>query len=85
MPSLRSRATGLTGYQLRNPATTGGVPPAGLPPASHPALPPVMPEHLVANSMMLTSLPAVSTTLDGATRQFFRGVNLPVRRVSLPR
>lgn len=47
-------------------------------------VPPVLPPHLRRNTVMLSSLPSISTDVDGITRQFYNEKNLPTRRLILP-
>jgi hypothetical protein len=46
------------------------------------APPPVLPSHLLRSPVMLSSLPAITTTVDGITRQFYNPRGLPSRRIS---
>jgi len=77
MPSLRGRAVKLPEDRYERK-------PAGMPGAAAPAQAlPTLPEHLLRDPRMISSLPSIAASLDGATRQFF-GNNLPKRRISLP-
>lgn len=85
MPSLKSRAVQLgDGYARMRPEPS--VPVAQQPLAQQPvvSMPTPLPQHLMRNAHMLSSLPSIAATLDGGQRQFFSARGLPVRRVSLP-
>lgn len=43
--------------------------------------PPVSPAHLTASTVMISSLPAIATTVDGITRQFYAHPTVPTRRL----
>jgi len=45
---------------------------------------PVLPQHLRQSSVMISSLPAISTDVDGITRQFEGGSANPTRRLVVP-
>lgn len=85
MPSLKSRAVPLP--QNYGPARGVVADPAapGMVQAFAPDLPTVTPGYLTRSPFMVTSLPGLSTSLDGGPRQFFNSRALPVRRVALPR
>jgi hypothetical protein len=68
MPSLKSRAVPLGDNYVRT--TPIEQPPAAPTPAPPP--PSVIPNNLQASSIMITSLPAISTTLDGGVRELSR-------------
>jgi hypothetical protein len=58
-------------------------------PASGAALPamqnpPILPAHLVASTVLISSLPSIATDVDGITRQFYRYGGLPTRRLMQP-
>jgi len=45
---------------------------------------PHLPAHLVQSPVMISSLPAISTQVDGVTRQFYNTGRVPTRRGFLP-
>jgi hypothetical protein len=45
---------------------------------------PKLPDHLTQSTVMISSLPSISTNVDGITRQFYGGRTLPVRRLVRP-
>jgi hypothetical protein len=45
---------------------------------------PQVPAHLIQSTVMISSLPAISTVVDGITRQFYGARGLPTRRGYLP-
>jgi hypothetical protein len=49
-----------------------------------PPLPPEPPQHLKLSPVFISSMPAMSTDVDGITRQFYGRPNLPTRRVITP-
>ena len=89
MPSAESRRIWSPMQYPRKPpqpapapgAGSGSAPPTPSAPVS---MPTPLPEHLQRHPAMISSLPGVSTTLDGPTRQFYAAGNLPTRRVALP-
>jgi hypothetical protein len=74
MPRLKDSAVQLdaTRYGAVN-STAPSTPPQA----------PVLPAHLEQSPFMLSSLPPISTNVDGITRQFY-GSSLPVRRIITP-
>jgi hypothetical protein len=52
-------------------------------PAPVPPIPTPLPAHLVPSSVMISSLPALGTDVDGITRQFYPNNN-PTRRLVVP-
>jgi hypothetical protein len=42
----------------------------------------MLPSHLTRSPVMISSLPAISTNVDGITRQFYNPRGLPSRRLS---
>jgi hypothetical protein len=54
------------------------------PRTEQPQLPAQLPAHLTQSTVMISSLPAISTIVDGTTRQFYGGRGLPTRRGFLP-
>lgn len=72
MPNLRDSAIKL------DPAKYQPVP-TMVPPA------PVIPAHLQQSSVMISSLPSISTSVDGIIRQFYGGARVPTRRLILPK
>lgn len=46
---------------------------------------PVHPAHLTPSPVMISSLPSISTGVEGITRQFYGRRNLPQRRLVLPK
>lgn len=77
MPTLRNSLMHLDPARWGQPISS---------PAEPPALRPVaLPAHLSPSSTMITSLPALSTEVDGITRQFYRSGRVPMRRVVSPR
>lgn len=75
MPSLKASAVELSdNYRSLAPE-------ASVSPVPHPPIPPA---HATQSSVMISSMPSVSTSSDGITRQFYGGRNLPTRRISLP-
>lgn len=84
MPTAnQARSVSLRGRPVTGPTLATG---SGMPVAVS-TLPPVhidpVPPHLTRNTMMLSSLPSVSTDTDGITRQFYTNRNLPTRRLVL--
>lgn len=77
MPRLRDSAIDL-------PAEFHGAARSIEPPPTINQHPPVLPPHLGVSSTMISSLPAISTSLDGPTRQFYRRISVPTRRIALP-
>lgn len=83
MPSLRNSLVQLKGY---SPIKVGTPIERAQPvtlrpqPVSSPALPPT----LARSSVMISSLPSISTNVDGILRQFYGGRSLPMRRLILP-
>jgi hypothetical protein len=47
-------------------------------------LPPEPPIVIRRSPVMISSLPAISTDVDGIARQFYGGQNAPTRRLILP-
>ena len=45
---------------------------------------PIQPTHLKPSPVMICSLPSISTSVDGITRQFYGRGNLPIRRIVSP-
>lgn len=43
-----------------------------------------LPVHLMQSPVMISSLPSISTVVDGITRQFYGARQLPTRRGYLP-
>lgn len=80
MPRMRDSAIDLPERFQGDPVHRGGM--MESPPA--PQHPPVLPPYLGPSSTMISSLPAISTSLDGATRQFYRRISVPTRRIALP-
>jgi len=81
MPRLSDTAIELPGF-YRSPGASSAAP---APAPIHPPTPPVIPHYLTISSTMISSLPSISSTLDGAVRQFYRArVSVPTRRVVLP-
>jgi hypothetical protein len=70
-----------TMLQNRIPISPSPVPSNGFPVVSHP---PTLPEHLAQSRVMISSLPSISTNVDGITKQFYGGANVPTRRLILP-
>lgn len=76
MPSLRDSAVMLDpGRYQPAPAAT---PAAQNSPGAQP-----LPENLTQSPLMISSLPSISSAVDGITRQFY-GSHLPTRRLILP-
>jgi len=46
---------------------------------------PIQPAHLTPSTVMISSLPAIATDVDGITRQFYRKGGLPTRRLINPK
>lgn len=59
------------------PVSTGGGTP-------QPVRAPAPPYHLQQSTIMISSLPSISTDVDGIIRQFYGGRPLPMRRLILP-
>jgi len=76
MPSLQASAVELNPERY-TPAT---VPTQ----AQAPHNAPLMPDHLLQSSIMVSSLPAIATSVDGITRQFYGSGRFPTRRLILP-
>lgn len=57
-----------------------------MPPIAAPVhMPPIETHHLTQSPVMISSLPSISTQVDGITRQFYGASgNVPMRRVLLP-
>jgi chitinase len=77
MPSLNSRAVQTPTNFVRKAASQPGAP---TPIQNAPEIP----NYLQRNTAMISSLPSIANTLDGASRQFYGAGNLPYRRVTLP-
>lgn len=60
------------------------VTPAANAPTFMPALPPEPPIAIRRSSVLISSLPIISTNVDGITRQFYGGRTLPMRRLITP-
>jgi len=58
------------GGAMATPEPTPSVPPA-----------PAWPPHLLQSTVMISSLPSISTSADGLVRQFYGGANVPTRRL----
>jgi hypothetical protein len=50
-------------------------------PIFNPALPPEAPVAIRRSPVMISSLPPISTSVDGVLRQFYGGRNVPTRRL----
>jgi hypothetical protein len=75
MPSLISRS--VEAHPVRyQPVAPPAMPNVNIPPA------PMLPSHLTRSPVMISSLPAISTNVDGITRQFYNPRGLPSRRLS---
>lgn len=48
------------------------------------AMPTPVPYNLAQSTVMISSLPSIATDVDGITRQFYGGRQLPMRRLILP-
>jgi hypothetical protein len=57
---------------------------APLPVQPPPQMPPDLPQHLKLSPVFISSLPAMSTDVDGITRQFYGKTIVPTRRSILP-
>jgi hypothetical protein len=77
MPSLRASRIELPPdrYRRIDPVTPEG--------GFRPSLPPEHPIAIRRSPVMISSLPSIATDVDGATRQFYGGANVPTRRLSL--
>ena len=52
--------------------------------ANAPGHAPVLGDWLTMSSVLISSMPTISTTVDGITRQFYGPHNLPLRRITTP-
>lgn len=78
MPSLRNSLIDL------DPARYERVTPAPRAPQPPPRFQPIAPEPPIGirrSPVMLSSLPLISTNVDGVIRQFYGGANVPTRRL----
>lgn len=50
----------------------------------NPSLPPQLPIAIRRSPVMISSLPPISTNVDGVLRQFYGGQNVPTRRLVTP-
>ena len=84
MPSLRNSLVSLDPKQYRrvdphSPGVSGGEAPAFR------AMPAPEPPIAIRRSpVMISSLPPISTNVDGVIRQFYGGPNFPTRRLVSP-
>jgi hypothetical protein len=77
MPSLKNSLVSLSGgYSPVKPTTP--IAPA------QPVSAPTQANNFVRNTLMISSLPSISTNVDGIVRQFYGGRPLPTRRLILP-
>ena len=76
MPTAaRSRAVDVSRLQRKLPSS----------PIATPIVPPMDMHYLTQSPVMISSLPSISTNVDGITRQFYGGSgSVPMRRVLLP-
>lgn len=79
MPSLRASAIELDPKRYRqiNPQPVGGEP-------FRPNPAPEPPLVIRRSPVLISSLPRISTDVDGVSRQFYGGPNVPTRRLILP-
>lgn len=80
MPSLRTSRVELSPdrYRLRSDPQSMRVPASANVPA------PEMPVVIRRSPIMISSLPSISTDVDGVARQFYGGQRVPTRRLILP-
>ena len=76
MPSLRASAITLDPSRYR--PITPTAPPFQINPAPEP------PTVIRRSSVMISSMPSIATDVDGVSRQFYGGPNVPTRRLILP-
>lgn len=76
MPRLRDSAIQLdpNRYQRVEPTSQ----------AMAPHVPTPLPGHLVQSPLLISSLPTITSGVDGITRQFYGYARLPLHRVTLP-
>jgi hypothetical protein len=77
MPSLNDRRVVADPIRYK----MGSAPAPQMPSVSFPPAP-MLPSHLTRSPVMLSSLPAIATNVDGITRQFYNPRGLPQRRLS---
>jgi hypothetical protein len=77
MPSLRDSLIEF------DPKRYGRVP-IQQPRLFNPAMPPELPIAIRRSPVMISSLPPISTSVDGVLRQFYGGRNVPTRRLVTP-
>ena len=81
MPSLRSSLVDLDAQRYQR------LDPHAGPPRAQPFMPMPAPEPPVGirrSPVLISSLPIISTSVDGVLRQFYGGPNFPTRRISTP-
>lgn len=86
MPSLKNSLRELDPkrYQRIDPHPVGGPIRAHEPEPFRPSPSPQPPIAIRRSPVMLSSLPPISTDVDGVIRQFYGGPNVPTRRLVSP-
>lgn len=74
MPRLLDSRVQLNGYR---PVDVAGAPP-------QPHVPTPLPSHLQQSPLLISSLPTITSGVDGITRQFYGYARLPLHRTVLP-
>lgn len=78
MPSMQAaRAMNMNNY-VRQPLTSAGANSAQM------NMPDQLPYNLKQSSVMISSVPAIASGVEGITRQFYGGRALPTRRLINP-
>lgn len=83
MPSLRNSLVTLRGYSPITTRPTAPIERAG-PVMANPVSSPVLATSLQRSTAMISSIPSISTNVDGIVRQFYGGRSLPTRRLIQP-
>lgn len=77
MPSLKNSLVSLGGGYSPIKVSSPIVP-------ARPVSAPIAPVTIQRSPVMISSLPSISTNVDGIVRQFYGGRPLPTRRLILP-
>lgn len=82
MPSLNSSQITLDPQRYKRHDPTDPIAP--IQPVRDPVQSPQPPPYLQRSTILISSLPSISTDVDGIVRQFYGGRPLPMRRLILP-